>query len=387
MTTPNPVAPGFDFTEVETLLEIAQQTYSGIPPTPGAPPVPDPPSAWELDEELTPSKATLLDNFWQVWRNRDAENQVAIAVRGTVNTLPSIFEDLFLPLIKARSSLSLSDCDLPFSFDLNLARDEGDSAVVAGVHAGFTLGLLLMLFTTDRPLWLTLLELGDDAEVYITGHSQGASVALLLTSFVRHSSHFSSKTYKTYVYAPAKPGNDHYAYDLDQIAGVPGWAFSVASTQDWVPQVPLTLQWLNTLNTPNPIRPFSGDVADAALASLATSVTAAEEPVEAAQAEARSRFGALVDRVVGDLEGEVWKVTAADLGHPEARGALGAGCLESIFGQLKGLVLPSLDFAKAAPLVPAFATPGANPVDPEDGFWQHHLGNYLKYLRQQYGHG
>ena len=35
----------------------------------------------------------------------------------------------------------------------------------------------------------------------------------------------------------------------------------------------------------------------------------------------------------------------------------------------------------------AFATPGANPVDPKDGFWQHHLGNYLKYLRQQYGHG
>ncbi|MCG8454892.1 MAG: hypothetical protein MI919_01325, partial [Holophagales bacterium] len=375
------LSPGFDFEEMRTLLTIAQQTYTGIPPTPGAPSVPDPPTNWKLDTELTPTGETILDNFWQVWRDESCKDRYAIAVRGTVDTSPSIFEDIFLPLIRARISFSLYDCDIPLTLDLNLAQKEGDSAVVAAVHAGFTLGLLSILFTTDKPLWVTLFELPDDAEVYITGHSQGASVALLLTSFVRHSSWFSSKSYKTYVFAPAKPGNDHYAYDLDQIAGVPGMAFSAVSTQDWVPQAPLTLQGLRAVNTPNPIVPFSGmpEAALAATPMLQTASTAVQGGME----EASQNLAKLLARLAAELATEEFRVPASQLtADPEAlAGAssqvVGSDCFRSILEQLKDLVQPSLNFAKAAPLVPAFATPGANPEKPDDFFWQHHLGNYL----------
>jgi hypothetical protein len=54
--------------------------------------------------------------------------------------------------------------------------------------AGFALSLLLMLFTTDHPLFLTLGQFAKSGnDVYITGHSQGASMATLLTSLVRRS--------------------------------------------------------------------------------------------------------------------------------------------------------------------------------------------------------
>lgn len=191
------VQSGFDFDEMRTLLEIAQQTYTGIAPSRGAPPVPAPPSNWHLDTDLTPKGATLLDNYWQVWRNQDEDNQYCIAVRGTVATAPSVLEDLLLPLVRARLAISLAHCGIPLNLDFDLARDEADSPVVAGVHAGFALGLMSILFTTDAPLWVTLLGFPEDARIYITGHSQGASVALLLTSFVRHSELFSSKHYKT----------------------------------------------------------------------------------------------------------------------------------------------------------------------------------------------
>lgn len=381
------IQPGFDFDEMRTLLTIAQQTYTGIAPSKGAPPVPPPPSNWQLDTGRTPKGTTLLDNYWQVWRNQDRPNQYCIAVRGTVDTAPSILEDLLLPLIRARLSLSLAQCGIPLTLDLHLARDEADSAVVAGVHAGFALGLLSILLTTDAPLWATLLQLPDDAEIYITGHSQGASVALLLTSFVRHSTLFSGKRYKTYVFAPAKPGNDHYGYDLDQIAGVGGLAYSVASTQDWVPQVPLTLQGPGAINRPNPLSALETIDTEAAKPPPVAQADAAEQ---AALEQARQTLQQRLAEVRESLPRQVYGVTASQL-NPSLAGAdcaartLGSDCFQSILEQIEGALLPSLNFAKAGALVPAFADPGTNPEDPKDFFWQHHLGNYLKYLTEQYG--
>ena len=58
-----------------------------------------------------------------------------------------------------------------------------------------------------------------------------------------------------------------------------------------------------------------------------------------------------------------------------------AGGIDSLLSQIQA----SLNFATAGNLVPLFAVPGENPDDPTDFFWQHHLGNYWKYLQAQYG--
>jgi Lipase (class 3) len=392
MACPNSISAGFNFEEAELLLQIAQQTYAN---TPGEPvsnvqvPCPvmvePPPAPWQIDASKTPTETTLLDNFWQVWRN-GSSNQYVIAVRGTVGTPSSIFEDIFLPLIKARLEIG----DLPFA--LNFAQDEGDSPVVAGVHAGFLLGLLLMLISTDAPLAVTLTELAaEDAEVYVTGHSQGASVALLLTSLVRHTPLFQGPTYKTYVFAPAKPGNDHYAYDFDQIAGEPGFGFSVVNTQDWVPQVPLTLQGLSTVNRPNPVFEFSGQVNPAIPPTLSKIVQEAEAAAALILEDVKKELEKLIGELTAKLVAARFPATTASLGLEGAPRPLGSSIVTKLLDDLLDLVLPSLNFAKAGVLVPVFGTPGGNPDDPKveqfDAFWQHHLCNYLFYLQQQYGGG
>ncbi|HSR68142.1 MAG TPA: hypothetical protein VLU25_09375, partial [Acidobacteriota bacterium] len=325
----------------------------------------------------------LLDNFWQVLKNTDNPNQHVIAIRGTVNTTPSILADLLLPLVKARIGIK------GFPLSINLARDEGDSKVVAGVHAGFLLGLLLMLVTTDRPLAATLTELAlnPDAEIYITGHSQGASLALLLTSLVNHTGAFKS-TYKTYAFAPAKPGNDHYAYDLDQVASVMGFCYSVVNSQGWVPQVPLTLQTFGTVNTPNPVYEFSGQVNPAIPAELKKLLEEFDEGFKAVWNDIKN----LLEKIIGDLKADVPKatfaLTASGVGA-QGDATFEASTFTSLLDDLLSMLLPSLNYAKAGALVPVFAQPGGNPADKKynqfDFFWQHHLCNYLHYLTQQYG--
>ncbi|MBL6430877.1 MAG: hypothetical protein HPM95_05370 [Alphaproteobacteria bacterium] len=180
--------PGFDVTEATATLALSQAIY-GVPAIPV--PTPDPHSlGWSKVDALSPSGPTLLDNLWQVWRDDTRPNRYAIVVRGTVDSDASILADLLFPLVDARLDLAIETGGFRLEFPFHLARDEAGSAVVAGTHLGFSLSLFLMLLTTDRPLLTTLaaLSLDPEAEILITGHSQGASIATLLTSFVRHAS-------------------------------------------------------------------------------------------------------------------------------------------------------------------------------------------------------
>lgn len=385
--------PGFDFTEAKAMIALSQAIYGEPSPTPVQPPTPQS-VGWSKVDALSPSGPTLLDNLWQIWQNDNNSNQYAIVVRGTVDTAPSILADLLFPLVDARNDLSVTLGGTKYEIPFNLARDEGDSAVIAGTHLGFTLGLLLMLATTDRPLLLTLAnfavqkKLGKDIEVFITGHSQGASVATLLTSFVRHASgifaDIAKVPFKTYVFAPAKPGNEHYGYDYDFIAGVKGLGWSVVSTQGWVPEAPFTLQGPWDLNTPNPLREFGGHL-DLSLDPVAAQFAHKLEP---SVASIGKDLVENAHRAIADLKP---KITASDIclnasafGGPETALADGSAISDLLDDFLKRIQL-SLNFAYAGSLVPLFATPGGNPNNPKDYFWQHHLGNYWKYMDEQYG--
>jgi hypothetical protein len=389
---PMTLSAGFVLSEAQLLLEIAQQTYLNTPsilsstPTCGVPSVPAP-SGWKIVNSLTPTTATLLDNYWQVWQNQSNAAQYAIAVRGTVDTRPSVLADLLLPLINARFELRLGD---GFSLPFHLAQDEGNSPVKAGVHSGFALSLLLMLFTTDRPLFSTLLQLAQLSgnAVYITGHSQGASIATLLTSLVGRSTLFRGPNFKTYTFAPAKPGNDHYGYDYDQLAGVGGYGWAVVSTQDWVPQVPPTLETFGTINTPNPLYKFGGAPNALATSSAPALSATTEAEVKAIRAAAEARLRLRVEALAKKLESEPVHLHKRELGS--AAGPVTGSSIADLIKQILNQIQDSLNFAKAGALVPLFAAPGGNPTDGTQGcqafdaFWQHHPGNYLKYLNAQY---
>ncbi|WP_417766902.1 lipase family protein [Stappia sp.] len=379
--------PGFDFTEATAMIALSQAIY-GVPAIPA--PTPDPRAlGWSKVDSLSPSAPTLLDNLWQVWRNDARPGQYAIVVRGTVDTEASILADLLFPLVDARLDLAIRAGGVKLDFPFHLARDETGSAVVAGTHLGFSLSLLLMLLTTDRPLLATLGELSLDpqTEIFVTGHSQGASIATLLTSFIRHASGIisgiSGLSCKTYVFAPAKPGNDHYGYDYAFVAGIKGLGWTIASTQGWVPEVPFTLQGPGDLDTPNPLHEYGGSrssFVDPRIAALCASV---EPAVEAARLQAVAHA---LD-VASDLKARLFREdTVSETILPGRSQSLrldGASVASTIDGMLSRIQL-SLNFATAGSLVPLFAVPGANPADPKDFFWQHHLGNYWIYLQEQY---
>ena len=392
MAFPRSIQPGFKYEEAVTLLTLAQQTYDQTPDNPPSNivvpcqmKVPKPPTNWVVDPDLTPTTTTLLDNFWQVSRNKDCPNQYVIAIRGTTDTDSSIVADLLFPLVRARIDLK----GLPFG--LNLARQEDGSKVVAGVHSGFLLGLVLMLLTTDRPLMATLTKLAvvPGTEVYITGHSQGASLALLLTSLVRHSERaFKGPAYKTYAFAPAKPGNDHYAYDLDRIASVKGLCYSVVNTQGWVPQAPLTIETLGTLNTPNPVFKFSGQVNPSLSAEVRKLVKDVDQFFETIWEDVLAALKKVIDFLERELSRAAFTLRASDLGCEGDDTPMDSSVVSGFLDDLLDLVLPNLNYTAAGALAPVFGTPGGNPDDKKfnqfDFFWQHHLCNYLLYLTEQY---
>src|SRR5215468_7253129 len=81
-------------------------------------------------------------------------------------------------------------------------------------------------------------------------------MATLLRSYFAYASDAPEEknySYKTYVYAQPKPGNDHYACDFESRFCNSGFAFRVTNSLDWVPQVPFTLEFLGDINEPNPL--------------------------------------------------------------------------------------------------------------------------------------
>ena len=120
---------------------------------------------------------------------------------------------------------------------------------------------------------------------------------------------------------------------------------------------------------------------DPRIAALCATV---EPSVEDAQRQVVAHACRVAESLKERLAGERLTLDTRLLGAPEAvvlDGTSLAGGIDSLLSQIQA----SLNFATAGNLVPLFAVPGENPDDPTDFFWQHHLGNYWKYLQAQYG--
>ena len=183
---------------------------------------------------------------WQLWQN--ASGSYAIVLRGTVLDAGSILEDLLSFLVPASGRLTVGHIEIDYSFA---------ASPDASVHFGFALGTLLLLKDPNDGILVQLAsKVPTGSPIYITGHSQGAAMATLLRSYFAYASDAPNEknySYKTYVYAQPKPGNDHYAGDFECRFCNSGFAFRVTNSLDWVPQVPFTLEFPGDINTPNPL--------------------------------------------------------------------------------------------------------------------------------------
>ena len=264
---------GFLKKEAQTFLNLCMQ----LDGTGTHKPKPEPPVGWikvfdghnknSNDKEMSfRFKGTQqdglgpFDNLWEFWQKENG-NQYAIVVRGTVDDLGSIIDDMLAITIMSDSFLEIGPQNkrLPLCF---APVEDG------AVHLGFTWGAAILTFHKEKGILKELLNIPDNSEIYITGHSQGAAIATLLHALLYHASHpFVTDTpfgkaihakkfsFKSYVFAQPKPANWQFCQDFAQIAGNQGLAICINNSRDWVPQVPFALGLVEGI-TANPIPAF-----------------------------------------------------------------------------------------------------------------------------------
>lgn len=333
-------ASGFSVAEAKALIAIIADLQGASPP------LPQPPLAPNWRKVFDPPPIGNFDNKWQLWQDTSA-GCYAVVIRGTTYNPGSILEDVLSVMIPASGSLPVGKV----AVDYKLA-----DSPQAAVHLGFTLGVLLLLFHPTDGILAKLASLPDKSDVFVAGHSQGAGIATLCRAFLHYSPLLKQKefNYKTYVFAQPKPGNDHFGDDFERVVEL-GTAFRVTNDQDWVPQVPFTLELPRDINEPNPMDRLK------------------EGP-----------FG-LIPKLIASAQGEMAKMHLSSLQgkFDELEQALGLQTLQPVSAVPSGgglKVLPTLNFMGCGIEVVRAGTPGTNPQDPSDFMWQHHAAMYYELL-------
>ncbi len=359
--------PGFNLQEAQPLLALlgvleAAPLPADIPPLP---PLTSPPG-WTIvfdSQSIGP-----FDNRWQLAKS--PQGQYAVLIRGTVAEAGSVIDDLLSVMIPATAQIELSS--LTWNYQLAAASNPK-----AGIHLGFTLAMLILTYDPFKGiLWQLLETVPAGSDVFIAGHSQGAAIATLLRSYLHYLNLFDGTqmgtfyNYKSYVFAQPKPGNDLYGIDYDVVASNGGLAFTVNNSQDWVPQVPFTIEVLSDINVPNPV---SVELGSHALAAVA---------LKQVQAEAsRLRDGVAVAQI-GKHTPNLMALAGISQDPKFQQKVLGQPVPQNLELELPKLppILPTLNFAGCGSVYGLLGTAGTNPCDPKDFFWQHHAAMYYALL-------
>ena len=338
--------PHFDLTEARNLLAFAADLEGPTPPL-AAPLLPADWSSVFISPELG-----AFDNKWQLWQ-KNGTNEYAVVIRGTVGKPGSVILDLMSVMIPASGILPVGSVALPYKLAENPK---------AAVHLGFVLGMCILLHDATNGIIAKLSGLPPGSSIFIAGHSQGASIATLCRSFLRYSPILAAKnfSYKTYLYAQAKPGNDHYGWDFERVTSNLDSGYSVTNSQDWVPQVPLTIQLLNSMNEPNPLDFITGNVV---FEMLSKSMEAMHGHIATEQIKKHMPQFAILEQVLKNQNLQAVGVSPA-------------------FAQIE--IRPTLNFVVCGTPIILAGTPGTNPIDSKDFFWQHHAAMYYNLLGTVY---
>jgi hypothetical protein len=337
------LAAGFDRDEALDLLYFCAAIESGL----GMPILDTVPTGWAslfLSPEIGP-----FQNRWQLWR-KGANGPCAIAIRGTIETAGSILDDLISVMVAAKGTLKVGALQTDYQFS-----DDAE----AGVHLGFALGALLLLQDPQNGILAKLagLGIGADTDIYVTGHSQGAAIATLIRSHL-HYAGGPGLSYKTYVFAQPRPGNDHYAEDFELKFSDPGLAFRITNTLDWVTQVPFTLQFVPDIDKPNPLSVLASP--SLLLTILGKAIDGIRDAVEA---QARSRLQSSAVAVVRS------QAPAAAPASPDL--------MATAFDVP---IMPSLNFVNAGEDISLRGVPCSG-AQCSDAFFEHHATTYYALLQ------
>jgi len=338
-----PFSPGFNTTEALDLVALSAIVEGGEAPTQ--------PSDW--NKIFDSSVVGPFTEKWQLWQN--SAGCYAIVLRGTVLDAGSIVEDLISFLTPANGRVTVGHIQVDYKF----AAD-----TEASVHFGFALGTLFLIKDPKEGILVQLAsKVPAGSPIYITGHSQGAAMATLLCSYLAYSADAPREknyTYKTYVFAQPKPGNDHYATDFENAFCNSGFAFRVTNSLDWVPQVPFTIEFPIDVNTPNPLSALANPRLIAIFTALKPLVDAARNNVvDHSRQRLQPKAAALAQRLA--------VAPTADL----------------MVANFDITVLPSLNFVNAGTEVALVGSPCTG-AQCQDAFFEHHAITYYSLIKAQF---
>lgn len=192
---------------------------------------------------LYESKLYKMDNRWQMWQKGD--DAMVINLRGTTREAISWMENFYAAMIPSEGDILLPDSQ---KVHYKFAADPR-----AHVHVGWAMGVSFMI--EDILKHIKEANSRGIYKIYITGHSQGGALAHLTRAFLQYlpESKVSKKNeYIVYAFAPPKPGNRFFAYDYASYTSFNNSSYSIINVQDWVPQVPLSVQSPENMVALNP---------------------------------------------------------------------------------------------------------------------------------------
>ncbi|CAN5119610.1 hypothetical protein BH23BAC1_BH23BAC1_14400 [soil metagenome] len=229
------MSPGFDKVEYIELLKISSTQRDSLYN-----------KNFPAHERITlnyRSPVIGLDNRWDLWISEDSV--AVISIRGTTRSSISWLENVYGVMVPASGEITLAD---DFTFNYHLADNPR-----AAVHLGWLIGTAFL--SEDISKKINACYNAGIKNFLIMGHSQGGSIAYLLTSHLRNlikeDKLPADIQVKTYCSAAPKPGNLYYAYDYENYS-FHGWAFNVVNSVDWVPETPATVQTIDDFNDSNP---------------------------------------------------------------------------------------------------------------------------------------
>lgn len=234
------LSSGFDAKEYMTLMALFDETFD----TNNRFDASDVQDALKDYRKVYVAPEVAFKNRWALFVN-DGQKTGVIALRGTIQDADSWAANYFFAMIPAQGALQVGERSLPYKF-----ADHPQSAV----HAGWAIATLAMADDVEAHIQRQYARGIKDFNIF--GHSQGASLTYLLTSYLkyRQQAGFLPRdiVFKTYSSAAPKPGNLQYAYDYDFLTR-DGWGYRIINSADWVTETPFTVQSVQSLADNNPL--------------------------------------------------------------------------------------------------------------------------------------
>lgn len=174
-----------------------------------------------------------LDNVWELWTTSDSI--AVISIRGTSADPKSFLANAYAAMVPAKGELTLTENNV---FEYELSPNPK-----AAVHVGWLISMAFL--SKDILPRIDSCYHAGIKNFYITGHSQGGAISILLTSYLdnlqKKEKIPQDIRFKTYSSAGPKVGNQYYALDYSVLTQ-DGWGYNVVNADDWVPETFLTVQ-------------------------------------------------------------------------------------------------------------------------------------------------